>query len=466
MSEAGKPGAVARRLVAAAMGLVAVMLAAVTVRQVATDAAATRRLGDVIRKLDEADPGWRLPDLDAARPPVADTENAALLIDRVWRSRHRFTLQGVPSYVKRPPRRPMTAEERDELEEYVRENADDFDDLRPLAAMPKWGYPAATSLAALLREHLGRCSSYPVSHRLMADSVRQAQDRKPSEALARCRAMVNAARAVGDDPSQDSCTTHVHCLSAAGNGIEMCLWLAPADEADLQVLARQLADEEQNSWLLEGRRRRRGAAHLLLDGVASGRITYDDLGIPQRSGTVWHRLTTRSMASHMRQEHADMLAWLTWAVEVARLPLHEQAAEERALEAALYKMDVVRTIPLASFDHEPTKSGDAYRRYMAAVRCLRGLVAVERHSLAHGTWPKALDELVPRLLDRVPLDPFDGEQLRYAIQGDEVVIYSVGPDRAGSGKVVPSAANAGKGVDYGYRLRPRDQRPLQPEKAK
>lgn len=58
-------------------------------------------------------------------------------------------------------------------------------------------------------------------------------------------------------------------------------------------------------------------------------------------------------------------------------------------------------------------------------------IALRRHQLANGSWPATLDELVPRFLKAVPLDPMDGKPLRYRqVPGDAPLLYSVGTDGA------------------------------------
>lgn len=48
-----------------------------------------------------------------------------------------------------------------------------------------------------------------------------------------------------------------------------------------------------------------------------------------------------------------------------------------------------------------------------------------------GAFPETLDELVPRFLDRVPVDPFGGKSLRYSRQ--KGLIYSIGSDYVDAG---------------------------------
>lgn len=65
----------------------------------------------------------------------------------------------------------------------------------------------------------------------------------------------------------------------------------------------------------------------------------------------------------------------------------------------------------------------------AFVRAARVAGALERHRLAHGAIPAALAELAPRYLAAVPLDPVDGQPLRYVRQEDETfLLYSIALD--------------------------------------
>lgn len=61
-------------------------------------------------------------------------------------------------------------------------------------------------------------------------------------------------------------------------------------------------------------------------------------------------------------------------------------------------------------------------------------IALRRHQLAHGLWPAKLEELVPRFLPAMPLDPMDGKPLRYQRAADGTpLLYSVGTDGADAG---------------------------------
>jgi hypothetical protein len=67
-------------------------------------------------------------------------------------------------------------------------------------------------------------------------------------------------------------------------------------------------------------------------------------------------------------------------------------------------------------------------RGLANVRLALTAVALEQFRATHNQYPASLSELVPNYLDATPLDPFDGQPLRYHSQGAGYVLYSIGPD--------------------------------------
>jgi hypothetical protein len=65
---------------------------------------------------------------------------------------------------------------------------------------------------------------------------------------------------------------------------------------------------------------------------------------------------------------------------------------------------------------------DAYHR-LAQVA-----LAVEAYRQKQHRLPERLDELTPAFLPAIPLDSFDGQPLRFKRDGNDVGLYSIGPD--------------------------------------
>ncbi|MGA2230281.1 MAG: hypothetical protein ABSH22_05225 [Tepidisphaeraceae bacterium] len=67
--------------------------------------------------------------------------------------------------------------------------------------------------------------------------------------------------------------------------------------------------------------------------------------------------------------------------------------------------------------------------------CDQTALAMTRYRLDHGAFPSHLADLVPAYLDAVPLDPFDGNPLRFVVKGNRWIVYSIGPDGVDNGGV-------------------------------
>lgn len=76
--------------------------------------------------------------------------------------------------------------------------------------------------------------------------------------------------------------------------------------------------------------------------------------------------------------------------------------------------------------------GRAKQHLLTAEACLRQArlaVALERYRRAHGTFPDHLSQLTPAYLRSIPVDPMDGEEMRYAKDApNRFRLWSVGED--------------------------------------
>jgi hypothetical protein len=108
------------------------------------------------------------------------------------------------------------------------------------------------------------------------------------------------------------------------------------------------------------------------------------------------------------------------AVEIAKLPLEQQYPLYREWRRRWGHVENVGNGLFGAL------SEGHFLATHAQMRSAQVALAAECYRRAHGDWPQALTELVPEHLPTVPLDPFDGEPLRYRRTERGVVIYSVG----------------------------------------
>ncbi len=79
---------------------------------------------------------------------------------------------------------------------------------------------------------------------------------------------------------------------------------------------------------------------------------------------------------------------------------------------------------------------EATARGTGNLACAETSIAIEQHRRNTGQLPSTLAELVPEFLDAVPIDPMDGQPLRYVLNDDGYLLYSVGRNRVDDGGVM------------------------------
>ena len=119
-------------------------------------------------------------------------------------------------------------------------------------------------------------------------------------------------------------------------------------------------------------------------------------------------------------------------IAAADKPPAEAAALFRDLEQDLTEapdenMVEAMCTPLLFRGHQARLRGAALCRLALTA------VAVVQHQRAHGDVPTSLEDLVPEFLPSVPLDPYDGQPIRYRTTSEEFVVYSVSKNQRDDG---------------------------------
>jgi len=68
------------------------------------------------------------------------------------------------------------------------------------------------------------------------------------------------------------------------------------------------------------------------------------------------------------------------------------------------------------------------KRGLLRLRLMEARLALELYRREHGRWPQALQELAPKYLPTIPIDPYSNASLIYHNQDEGFQLYSVGPD--------------------------------------
>ena len=119
-------------------------------------------------------------------------------------------------------------------------------------------------------------------------------------------------------------------------------------------------------------------------------------------------------------------------IDAMKLPGHERLLRCREISAEVDDLSFFYSLTkmlMPAFE----RIAQIDLRVAAGVDCARVALAIERYRLARGSLPKELADLVPRYIDKVPIDPFDGKPLRYKLTEPGYIVYSIGEDGTDEG---------------------------------
>jgi hypothetical protein len=387
-----------------------------------------RDLQDAIADADLLDPGWRLMELEEARPEIPDEENSAVQVLAAWRliPAGWWAKGGNPTFVEKleqlAPDASLVRDENQILSIELAKASAALKAMRPLSDLPRgryiihWSPDAVGTLIPHAQEAAELCGL------LQMHAYRQIQDGDIDGAIATCRAILNIGRSFGDEPVAMTQLIRLRYRIRCLRGLERALAQGEASEAALASIQRLLEDEAEQPIFLVLARADRAAIHQFLEVTERKGIDRATYGMRSRTG--YFQLDHLLDRGKARGCHADYLRFLNECVEIAKLPPEQQA--ER-----LDRLDRKEPENLPDLLAGLTKDSDFKRlarqvlRSIAFLRCGIMAIACERFRLANGRWPERLDELVPRYLLSVPIDPFDRRPVHYVRKAEGVLIYTL-----------------------------------------
>lgn len=433
-----------------------------------------RQMEEAIAEADRLDPGWRLHELEARRRFIPDAENAALqvletssLLPTPWPD-WRLYVTGQNSAAAKALQTGL-----DDLEPPIQLNDQQIIALRgelvraaaalekagPLADLTTGRFASNWSKAGntLLTHHL---DVYHVAELLTLAATFRSQEHDLEGALSCCRQALNLSRAIGDEPILISQAYRVGRRRSALRALERTLAQGQVSEQSLAGVQRLLERDEAEPLFLCGLRGSRASLDEWLDRLQKGQIDGQQFRDslqgrtgPKRAPTLDDMKFWWDVGS-VQNNRAVLLRYMNRAVEIAKLPVEQQAAQIEQLNASIDGLPLLAQMLCRNL----WVVGQDWQLTNAEMRGGIVMLAVERFRLDHGRWPTSLAVLVPNYLPEVPADPYGEGPLHFRRHEQGWTIYSIGPDRQDDGGKL--ASNRGKlaskawviGTDQGLRL--------------
>jgi hypothetical protein len=413
-------------------------------------------LAEVEAEADRDDPDWRLDALLAKRRDVPDKDNSALHVNATVALGAFVKIEGLTNYQlifdNLTPSTQLNFQQEQLIRAELSKIPKAVDEARKLRDMP-YGHFAVTISPDFISTRIPHHQNpRMVADWLKHDAYLLAHEEHTDLALESCQAIFNAGRTMGDDPFLIAHLIRISIQTMGVTATERVLAQGEATEETLEKLQGLLAKEIAESTWRHGMRGERAGSHLLFEGLRTGKVNLRLLRglVGMRTAGPASDWLHDSFPSTLMKYYPEHLQFLNRSVEISKLPHHEQRKQLKDLEEKVQKSNNAVSMLFAL----PNKSVfEAECRSQAYLRATWVALACERYRLKHDRWPEKLNELVrAKLIDAIPLDPYDGLPLRYIRTKDGVTIYAIGQDGVDNqGNIHPKQA-VEDGFDIGVRL--------------
>lgn len=427
-----------------------------------------RALAVEIARLDAEDPKWRFDDLMAARALAAppDAENSAVIVRRV----HELMPAGWGKWMESRPTADPSLNRRQELKALIRDQAL-TDATRPARdlGLTLRDYPRGYHLVPVEPLFFYFLDEWKearnVADLCRTDAVLAAQDGDSVRGLRAAHAALNVARSLGNESSLFSALSRFACSMISTEAAMRVLALSDTRGATNELVALQAAllAEADEPVLVYALRGERAVADRFLARLEDGTIGADDLARAAAAKDIPKPLAVDSVTLYFRrgfipEDRRRLLRSMSDYIAAAKGPPHERmTATERIRDDIWdardtrypYHLELVRHVRI-----EMAASVSVRARLLSAAT----LIACERFRIARGRWPESLAELPKELLATVPVDPYNGEPMKFARLPDGITVYSVGEKDTRPNELT----NPLGGTELGWRLYDPQQRGLPP----
>jgi hypothetical protein len=413
-----------------------------------------QQLQEAIAAVDQADPGWRMADLEAKRRPIADEQNGALivlaaveLLPDEWPNSD--LSEQLSEILQVSPEIAFTDEQQVLLQAELGRADSAVRKARELVAFPTGRYVISWQPGYLTTPFPHLAKAWKLAQLLGYDAILRIQKKDLDGALLSCRAAFNVGSSIGDEPTILAVVVRIACMQRALHQIERTLAQGQVPAASLNTLQKCLEEEDSFQLLPNAVRGDRAVLHEALASVETGQLSLEQLSGGRRPTGIGPSLQNLYIPTVVKGEHVLLLQHMTQFVRLTELPYPDQADALEQFEADL-QLKPTRIASL--FIPSVKKCATALQRSRANLRCTIVALAAERYRLAHDSWPESLETLVPQWLPGVATDPFNVKPLRLRRLPDGVAIYSIGPDQTDNAGNLHRRDSFEPGTDVGFRL--------------
>jgi hypothetical protein len=244
-------------------------------------------------------------------------------------------------------------------------------------------------------------------------------DGRTQDAIGTCADELRIAADASVEPGLIGRLVEIACRDLAMGVVSQILTVTRnADQAELVL--RTLTDLAPKPRLRAAFVLDRAAAIDLFEGIRTGKRTPEDV-----LGT--SKVNIALTPEQIDADEAAYLEKMQGFIDLADKPYYEVGAKAKALDGKPEESAPPQTFG-AMLTPALSRVFETDAGCLALADVMRTAAAIKVYKLKRLGCPKALSDLVPELLPKIPIDPFAGTPLRYSRLGEGFVVYSVGPN--------------------------------------
>lgn len=370
-------------------------------------------------------------ELDDWYPPVDESENAALVlgavIDRIAVPPDDDTLAKLPWLGRAEAPKPGESYDTETLavmRQSLADNATILSEIHRGAGMDRARYPLDLNEGfSLILWHTSGLRK--AAHLMAVEAAVHAADGDADGAAKAAGAIFGIAHTLKDEPLLISHLVRIAIDQVGVQVVERMLGrVTPSDQALQRLIQRIDHNEDDNSL----QRALAGERVCVSEAFGLMPAQLEDL-----AGRPAPLLWAHTLAGTLDVDHLVFLDLMGDMVDAAALPADQR---QKAFDDVTRRIESLKQFPalltrqfIGSYDRIVVH--DNHTRTMR--RLAMAALAVERFRIAEKRLPTGLDEITPKYLDAVPIDPNTGRAVMYKVVGKGFIVYGAGPDKIDDG---------------------------------
>lgn len=370
--------------------------------------------------LTELNEWYKLPD---GEQNAADTILEAIDHFNEWdtEKRKRLPVLGEKNFEIAEPYDPNTLQL---AEEYLRDNEQMITLLGNAAKIKHCRYPVDLEMG--INCSLGHLGELKNAVRLLSIETQvYAEKNQRDKAIDTLETMAAIAHSLSKEPMLISQLVLIACDNMTTTTASRIISRCDLSDSQLNRLADMIKNMQTHSLISVGLV---GERCFMASAIDDGRLRGDAYG----NGWLDVAFVAARVTGLAYNDLVFNMELLTDAFNASNLSLTMQI---KSIEAIRKKIDSLGSIHLVS---RMTMSGtprlvEIDLKYATNLRVAQIAIAAERWRVAHGQLPEKLDQLIPQYIQKIPIDPFDGNRLRYKKTSEGFIVYSIGIDKIDDG---------------------------------